>query len=139
MPKSSAGPESDAAAIARTRDALLEAVNGSDLAGVLAVWTDEGVLMPPHHPSVRGRLEIERYFSRLFGERRFEFAFTTSRLHVSGDVAVERVEYVASAWPGQGGSTDRDAGKGIHVYRRETDGSWKLTADIWNSDRPMKG
>jgi ketosteroid isomerase-like protein len=33
-------------------------------------------------------------------------------------------------------SDDGDAGKGLHVYRRQPNGSWKLALDIWNSDRP---
>jgi len=55
---------------------------------------------------------------------------------VAGDVAIERVEYTASAWPAEGGPPVQDVGKGVHVYRRQTDGSWKLAQDIWNSDNP---
>ena len=126
----------ETAAVARATAALLSAVNASDLAGVLDVWSDDGVLMPPHHPAAHGRLEIERYFNRLFRESRFEFSFTSSRIHVSGDIAFERVEYAASAWPKQGGPELRDVGKVLHVYRREPNGSWKLAVDIWNSDKP---
>lgn len=128
------GRSGDSEAIARARDALLRAVNASDVRGVVAVWADDGVLMPPHHPSVRGLVEIERYFSRLFAARRFEFSFTGSHIHVAGDVAVERVEYTVSVWPADGGPAALDRGKGVHVYRREDNASWKLTADIWNSD-----
>jgi ketosteroid isomerase-like protein len=66
----------DAAAIRMTTAALLSAVNRSDLDGVLAVWSDDGVMMPPHHPSVTGRRELERYFTGLFAEIRFSFRFT---------------------------------------------------------------
>ena len=110
----------------------------ADLAGVLAVWSDDGVLMPPHHPSVRGRSAVEHYFSQLFEQTRFTFSFTSSQIHVSGDTAFERVEYAASARPAQGGSEVRDVGKGLHVYRREPNGSWKLAIDIWNSDTPVR-
>jgi hypothetical protein len=30
-----------------------------------------------------------------------------------------------------------DVGKGLHVYGRQSDGSWKLTHDIWNSDHSL--
>jgi ketosteroid isomerase-like protein len=26
--------------------------------------------------------------------------------------------------------------KGLHVLRRQTDGSWKIIQDIWNNDAP---
>jgi ketosteroid isomerase-like protein len=125
----------DAAAIALVTTALLKAVNESNLAGVLAVWSDGAVLMPPHHPSVRGRQEIERYFSRLFRVRRFTFAFTSSQIEVCGDLAFERVEYEVAASGPAAGPEIRDAGKGLHVYRRQ-EGAWKLAMDIWNSDNP---
>jgi uncharacterized protein (TIGR02246 family) len=129
-----AGADFDTAAIARARDALLRAVNASDVSGVVAVWADEGVLMPPHHPAVRGRAAIELYFSQLFAGRRFEFSFTGSHIRVADGLAVEQLAYTATVWSADGGAPARDTGKGIHVYRRDANGSWRLTADIWNSD-----
>jgi uncharacterized protein (TIGR02246 family) len=126
----------DTSAIARSTAALLAAVNASDVAGVMSLWADDGVLMPPHHPSVHGRPQIERYFSELFQRLRFNFSFASSQIQLSGETAFERVHYNASAWPADGGPEIRDVGKGLHVYRRESDGSWKLVADIWNSDHP---
>jgi uncharacterized protein (TIGR02246 family) len=113
---------------------LLAAVNASDASRVLAVWADDGVLMPPHHPAVRGRSALDQYFRNLFSRRNLKFAFTSSEIQLAGDVAFERVTYVASTWPATGGPAAEDVGKGLHVYRREADGSWKLAQDIWNSD-----
>lgn len=129
-----------AADIARVTASLLAAVNASDVPGVLAVWSADGVLMPPHHPSVHGRLAIEEYFTQLFRRAAFRFSFTSSRIDLSGDLAVERVEYAASIWPIEGGPEKRDGGKGLHVYRQMPDGPWKLIMDIWNSDNaPAQG
>ena len=77
------GESAEREAVARTTASLLNAVNAANLAGVLAVWSDDGVLMPPHHPSVRGRPEIERYFSELFERSRFTFSFTASTVPVA--------------------------------------------------------
>ena len=130
------GTESDVAAVSQATSGLLGAVNNSDLHGILATWCDDGVLMPPGHPPLRGRLEIEAYFARLFRQRRFKFFFTFSAIEVTGDVALERIEYRASSWPVEGGAEALDKGKGLHVYRRRADGSWGLAIDIWNSDGP---
>jgi hypothetical protein len=59
-------PDADRAAVARATTALLNAVNASDLTGVLAAWSGDGVLMPPHHPSVHGLAALEHYFRDLF-------------------------------------------------------------------------
>jgi uncharacterized protein (TIGR02246 family) len=126
--------DAERAAVAQATAALLHAVNHSDLPAVIALWCDDGVLMPPHHPSVHGRPAIQQYFEHLFRHSRFQFAFTSSQIEIAGDIALERVEYAASAWPADGGPEVRDVGKGLHVYRRQRDGSWRLAMDIWNSD-----
>jgi uncharacterized protein (TIGR02246 family) len=126
----------DQAAIASTTAELLDAVNASDVSRILAVWEEDGVLMPPHHPSVHGRVALEAYFRALFARGRCRFIFTSSILQLVGDVGFESVTYTATVWPAGGRSPIEDHGKGLHVYRRQADGSWKLAHDIWNSDHP---
>ena len=127
----------DRAEIQKVTAELLAAVNSSDYRRLLAVWSDEGILMPPHHAEVRGRSELEKYFKERFSGTRFRFSFSSSDIQLAGDVAFERLGYMASSWPAGGSRLVEDAGKGLHVYRRQWDGSWKLALDIWNSDRPV--
>jgi ketosteroid isomerase-like protein len=129
--------DTDRAEVTRTSARLLAAVNASDADRCSAVWTADGVLMPPHHPSVQGHPAILQYFRNLFSRSRFRFAFTSSHIHIEGDTALERVTYTATIWPGDDAPPIEDVGKGVHVYRRQPNGSWKLTYDIWNSDQPV--
>ncbi len=126
--------EIDRATIVTRTAELLAAVNASNVDACLAVWAPDGVLMPPHHPPVQGHQAIGEYFRRLFSQRRFRFTFTSSWIHVAGDIALERVTYTAVVWPGDDAPPIEDAGKGLHVYGRQPDGTWRLTHDIWNSD-----
>ena len=125
----------DHAAITRQTAELVSAVNASDADRCLAVWADDGVLMPPNHPSVQGHEALGEYFRTLFSRWRFTFVFTSSHIHLAGDTAVERVTYTALIWSGSGASPIEDLGKGLHVYRRQSSRTWKLMQDIWNSDR----
>ena len=125
----------DRAAITRTTAELLAAVNASDVERCSAVWAANGVLMAPHHPSVHGYQAIVQYFRELFSRSKFRFTFTSSHIHVAGDTALERLTYAATIWPGHDVPPIEDVGKGLHVYQRQPDGSWKLTHDIWNSDQ----
>ena len=93
--------------------------------------------MPPHHPSVHGHQAIVQYFRTLFSRSRFRFTFTSSHIHLAGDTAFEHVTYTAIVWPEHDATPLEDAGKGLHVYARQANGSWKLTHDIWNSDRSV--
>lgn len=128
----------DREAIKRATAELLAAVNASDADGCVAVWAADGVLMPPHHPSVHGHRAIAEYFRALFLKRTFCFTFTSSHIHLAGDTAVEHVTYTATIWPRDDAAPIDDSGKGLHVYARQPSGSWKLTHDIWNSDQPVR-
>jgi uncharacterized protein (TIGR02246 family) len=129
--------DADRAAIMKATAELLAAVNASDADRCLAAWAPDGVLMPPHHPSVHGHQAIAEYFRNLFSRSKFRFTFTSSHIHLTGDIALERVTYTAVIWPGVDASAIEDVGKGLHVYGRQSDGSWKLTQDIWNSDQSL--
>jgi uncharacterized protein (TIGR02246 family) len=129
------GTERDRAAIAHVTAQLLAAVNAADVEESLTVWADDGVMMPPHHPPVDGAKAIRDHFRRVFSRARVTFTFTSSQIEVAGDIAIERVTYVVRIQPVGAASETDDAGKGVHVYRRQPDGSWKLALDIWNSDR----
>ena len=43
---------------------------------------------------------------------------------------LQTLVYSAAGRSLEGGSTYRDWGKGIHLYRREESGSWKLIIDV---------
>jgi uncharacterized protein (TIGR02246 family) len=130
--------DKDRAEVTRATAELLSAVNSSDADRCAAVWAADGVLMPPHHPSVQGHQAIVEYFRNLFSRSRFRFTFTSSHIDLAGDIATERVAYSAIIWLGDDAPPTEDAGKGLHVYRRQPNGSWKLTYDIWNSDQPVR-
>jgi len=115
-------------------EALRTAVNEGDVVGILACWAPDGVLMPPHHPSVHGHAAIAEYFRRVFATRRLSFTFTGSSVTLAESVAFERLTYTAVSKPVIGGEATEDVGKGLHVYARQSDARWRITQDIWNTD-----
>jgi uncharacterized protein (TIGR02246 family) len=105
--------DDDRDVIARTTAELLAAVNASDADGCSAVWADDGVLMPPHHPSVQGQQAIVNYFRNLFSRSKFRFTFTSSNIQIAGDTALEHVTYTAILWPAGAAQPIEDVGKGL--------------------------
>jgi ketosteroid isomerase-like protein len=106
---------------------------------------DNAVLMPPNEHAVVG-IEASRAWATEFFDQ-FTFSvldYTDKHIVVAGDVAIERYSGSTTFAPNDGG--DPASGppehhpsfsgtfKGIHVYERQTDGSWKMALDIWNYD-----
>jgi ketosteroid isomerase-like protein len=57
---------------------------------------------------------------------------STGEVVVSGDWAFRRYSYELTLTPRAGGASSSNTGHGIHILRRQDDGSWKVAKDIWN-------
>jgi ketosteroid isomerase-like protein len=97
--------------------------------GILSVYSTDIVMMPPDEKAIHGKDALRRWFASLFSDAAFQPAAGTSDdLELAGDLAVERMTLRNGA--------RQATGKVIHVYRRQSDGRWKITRDIWNADAP---
>lgn len=131
--------EADKQAIAKVRDQELPALASGDPEKLLAIYTEGIVLLPPNEPAVVGKAAARAWLKNMFGQFKVEGTYSsTADLTVSGDLAFERLSFKLKLTPVAGGAPIEDAGKGIHVYRREG-GAWKIAQDIWNSDTPPPG
>lgn len=119
---------------ARFERAVLE----GDSVAVADLYTDDGVLLAPGAPRVEGRAGIRTAFGSMIAGMR-EFDLETDRVEVtdSGETAWEIGSYALVLETPDGG-TIRDEGKYLVVWER-VDGTWRLAADMFNSDFPPGG
>lgn len=99
----------------------------------IALWSDEGVQMPPGSPPVIGKEEIGA------GTVAFLDAFTVDsfeihidEIQLAGDLAFARGTYSGAYTPKDGGEGFAEDGKYLTVFQRQPDGSWKIYRDIFN-------
>jgi ketosteroid isomerase-like protein len=59
---------------------------------------------------------------------------TNEEVQVSGDLAFARGTYAATVTPKAGGEETFIDGKYMTILKRQTDGSWKIHRDIFNSN-----
>jgi ketosteroid isomerase-like protein len=64
-----------------------------------------------------------------------EISLMTDRVEQSSDLAYEVGRYSLTVKPLQG-ETITDRGKYVVVWRRQADGKWKASADIFNTSMP---
>jgi uncharacterized protein (TIGR02246 family) len=101
------------------------ASNQGDAKALAALYADDAMLLPPDHEPIQGREAIGAFWSRGTDEG---LEVTTLTIEVDGDLGYLVGRYNLPA-------TDEepaDSGKYVMCLKRQRDGSWKLTADIWN-------
>ena len=127
--------DADIAAIEEGSAAFVAATNANDWGGVAALYTEDAVMMPPNGPAVEGQAAIEAFFAAYppFS------GFTLNPVEIDGrgDLAFVRGTY-SMTLEIEGMEPTPDTGKYIEIRRRQTDGSWLIAEDIFNSDVPLE-
>ncbi len=132
-PPPPAGPDPGEvqAAIDEVNARLSKAFNDNDPAGVAACYTEDGVVMAPNAPALRGRANIEQGLGPEIALVS-NLELTTKKLEVLGDTAIEEGTYTVDLGP------IADRGKYVVIWKN-VGGQWLLHYDVWNSDQPLPG
>ncbi len=126
--------EADEAAIKGVQLREAQAIKEKDAAGLLALFESDLVVMPPNEPPIVGKAALRSWFLRVTDQFSIDLDFSVEEVRVTGDWAFERFSFRRTTTPTGGGDPTTARGKGIHVFRRQSDGSWKIARDIWTSD-----
>ncbi len=132
--------EADRAAIEAMREAEGAAVAAGDADALTNLHADDIVIMAPNEPIVSGRDAAREWANGFVATVSATIdSYTSDDIVIMGDVAIERYSGHLTLTPKDGGDAVAENIKGFHIYRRQADGSWKMTHDIWNSDDPLPG
>ena len=124
-------------AIEGTNAQFVAAANRGDTAAVAALYTADAVVLPPNAEMVRGRQGVKEFFDALIQQMGVpRLTLDTIQVDEVGDTACEVGAYTMKLQP-SGGEPVSDNGKYVVVWKRQTDGSWKLAVDIWNTNAPL--
>lgn len=123
-----AGPEAVAKRmIDNVMERYAQAYRSNDPDAMAELYTPGALLLPPGHELVTGRDSVRAFWSRGMEPG---FRMVTMAVDVSG-----RTGYVVGRYyvpPDD--QDDAETGKYIIALRRDRDGAWRITADIWNAD-----
>ena len=131
--------EADEAAIKGIHLRETQAIKGKDVAHFLALFDSDAVLMPPDGPPIVGKAALRSWFLRLTDGHSIDLDFSVDEIKVTAEWAFERFSFRRTVTPAGGGEPITVRGKGNHVFRRQSDGSWKIARDIWNVEAPDAG
>jgi ketosteroid isomerase-like protein len=99
---------------------------------LVAVYTEDAILMPPHAPMVRGRAAIRQFFED-FPEVT-EFKQKPVEIEGEGDLAYPWGTFEMAVLPAGAAAPMKDRGKVLGIFHRQADGSWLVRRVCWNSD-----
>jgi uncharacterized protein (TIGR02246 family) len=131
----------DLAAIRKTIEAYnaasSEGMRSGNTTGVIDYYAVDAVSMPPNMAPIKGKEAIKAWMDQMAttGVKVTVANFTISDLGAGGDVAFERGEYeMIMEMPDK--TEMKDNGKYISIWKQQADGSWKVQAEIWNTNTP---
>jgi ketosteroid isomerase-like protein len=106
----------------------------------MALMADDVVLMPPNEAVLKGKAAVRAWYDQFL-----------TRLRTSGLTITDREVLIGSEWgtelavfewtlvPVAGGPAVIDRGSYVQVWRREPDGRWLFSRELWNSSTPLAG
>jgi uncharacterized protein (TIGR02246 family) len=111
-----------------------KAAASKDVDKVVSFYAEDGAIYAPNAPIAAGRPAIKVEWTGMVNLPGFAVNWVPSRVEVarSADLAWSTGTYtMTSSVPG---SATTDHGKYVAVWKKQSDGSWKVEADIFNSD-----
>jgi uncharacterized protein (TIGR02246 family) len=124
--------------IETTPKRILEASHSGDLKDLLALFADDAVLMPPNDTTLYGKEEIGEWWKEYFQWFQVNSTIETEGdLVVAGDQAFHRSSLSIVIVPRKRGTRITDDVRTLTVWRRQADGSWKISHQMWNSTKPV--
>lgn len=125
----------DDRALALLDDEWSKAAATRDAARVASFYAEDAVAYPPGEPMVVGREAAKKVWAAYFAEESFSISWKSAHAEVaeSGELGFTSGPYEAS-YNGPDGKAVREKGKFLCIWRKQADGSWKATHDMWNAD-----
>jgi len=117
--------------IAFVNQAFIEAYARGDAAGMAALYTADGQLLPPNSEIITGHEPIAGFWKFVMGLGIKTLRLESSEVTVGIDTAVEIGKYTL----GDADGDPIDSGKYLVVWKNDG-GGWKLHRDIWNTSMP---
>ena len=113
-----------------------QAVKDKDVEEMLSYWADDAILMSPNEAAVVGIDSLRAMVERSINIPGFEIYWNPQEAYVSrsGDLGYVIFKNYMTMPVDTMGNTRTVYSKGVEIWKKQEDGSWKNVIDISNSD-----
>lgn len=112
---------------------LAKAGSAGDWRSAAAMYTDDATLMIPDGPLIQGREQIEQFWKDGAEAKVSDFAYTGLEVFECGGLVID-INTLTFSVLAEDGTRNHLTGKAIVIWKKGTDGQWRLFRDIWNLD-----
>ena len=128
--------KSDITAVKEILKNYAKGCNTGDFEFWISLWADDGVQMPPDTPTRVGKKQIREEMKPIFDQFNLKIEIDLAEAKVHGDYGLTRCAYTLDITPKAGGETIHAMpdGKALTLYERQSDGSWMIVYDCFNSN-----
>ncbi len=111
-------------------------LSAKDLEKTLSFYAPDAFVFPPNQPVAATADQRRKVWADTFAIPGVALETASSRIEAakSGDIGYETGTFQLSAKDKKGKATTT-IGKYVVVWKKQSDGSWKAAADIWNADQ----
>lgn len=126
--------ETEIKLITAISSARAKAFNDGDAAAIAGYFANDGLLMAPGKPAERGQAAVQSYYQSIFDEYITKLESHYEEVEVSGSLAYGRGFAKVTLFPKKGGDSLVSTAKYLNILKKQPDGLWKTTHDIWNGN-----
>ena len=115
------------------------ALNGSKTDAVMPLYMTDGIFMPPFSQSAIGHAAIRKAYDQVFETRKFEVIFSLAELVVlSPEWAFARTNSAGHTTHPKTGVQSSEGNQELFLFKRDTDGAWKIARYSFSPTNPPK-
>ena len=114
-----------------------KAAAAKDLEQTIAYYSDDAIVLPPNAASASTKEAIRNTWKDLLASPGLIITWKPTRVELgkSADLAWVSGTYELTMSDAAGRPIN-DRGKYLEIWKKQPDGNWKCSADMWNSDLP---
>ncbi len=128
---------SDEAAIRAVLSTYQDALNASSTAAAMPLYTDDGVFMPPYSQSAVGKAQLREAYDAVFKAITLHVKFTVREVVImSPEWAFARTNSAGTNKINATGTMSAEGNQELFIFRKGTDGTWKIARYSFSSTNP---
>jgi ketosteroid isomerase-like protein len=110
---------------------------GKDIDRIVSFWSDDAHVLQPGLPPIDGKAAIRAFVTASLKIPGFKIHWVSEKPVLSPDGKMAyMLGNVETTAPGANGTLQSTHGRGVTVWRRDTDGVWRCVVDITNDAPP---